>query len=244
MNPVDRQLPLRRLTTPIAVALLLLLAGCSTLIPGQGPPPNLYRLTPKSTFDPSVPSVDWQLVLSPPSSPGAVDTIRIVLAPGPTRIDYYAEASWTDRMPAMLQALMLESFENSGKIISVGRRAVGLRSDYELRTDVREFQAEYYQHPGQPPECAGAPACVDIGVNVKLVYSPTRTIVATRDFTAYAPVVKDEMVQIVEAFDAALGAVLKDLVVWTLIEGTRDWESRADTRPRSLSRRRIDPTEG
>ncbi len=208
-----------------ALAVLLVLSGCGALLPGSGPPPKLYRLTPKSTFDVNVPSVDWQLVISPPAAQGAIDTTRIALAPSATRIEYYADAGWTDRMPLMLQALVLESFENSGKIVAVGRRAIGLRSDYELRTDVREFQAEYYSHPGQPQSCAATPTCIDVIINAKLIYTPQRTIVATRDFAGYAAS-QDDLVSIVEAFDEALGTVLKDLVGWTLIEGARDWSTR------------------
>ncbi|GAB5469891.1 MAG: hypothetical protein Kilf2KO_29210 [Rhodospirillales bacterium] len=213
---------------------LLGLGACTNLLPGSGPPPNLYRLTPKSTFEPDLPTVDWQLVLSPPEAQGAIDTTRIALAPSATRIEYYAGAGWTDRMPLMLQALMLESFENSGRIVGVGRRAIGLRSDYELRTDIREFQAEYYEHPGQAAACRGAPVCADVTINAKLIYSPGRTIVATQDFTAFAPSQIDDLVNVVEAYDAALGQVLKDLVSWTLREGAKDWTARAARRSQSF----------
>ncbi len=223
---------LRALRGALSLLLLssFLLGGCSSLLPGSGPPPKLYRLTPKSTFELHVPLVDWQLVISPPAAPGAIDTTRIALAPSATRIKYYADAGWTDRMPLMLQALLLESFENSDKIVAVGRRAIGLRSDYELRADVREFQAEYYDHPGQPQDCAAAPACVDVTINVKLIYTPQRTIVATREFAAYAASPVDNLVNVVEVFDVALGSVLKDIVGWTLVEGARDWSEREAAR--------------
>lgn len=234
-SPAARRTRRRRLApASLLLAALLGLAACSSLLPGSNPPANLYRLTPKSTFGPELPTVDWQLVLSPPYAPGAIDTVRIALAPTPTRIEYYADASWTDRMPLMVQALLLESFENSRKIVSVGRRAIGLRSDYELRTDIREFQAEYYAHPGQPETCSGVPACVDIAINAKLVYSPTRTIVATRSFTAFTAVPVDSLDQAVDAYDLALGHVLKEMVGWTLLEGARDWAEREGQRPRSF----------
>ena len=207
-------------------ALALLPAACGPLLPGQGPPPDLYRLTPKSTFDPDLPSVDWQLVLAPPEAESAIDTTRIALAPSATRIEYYANAGWTDRVPLMFQTLMLESFENSDRIVAVGRRALGLRSDYELRVDIREFQAEYYRHPGQPPLCAAAPVCVEAAINAKLVYTPQRTIVAARDFRAFAASPRNDTADIVEAFDLALGDILKDVVSWTLLEGSGDWAAR------------------
>ena len=45
--------------------------------------------------------------------------------------------------------MLIESFENSGKIVAVGRESAGLRSDFVLRTELREFQAEYFE-PGPP----------------------------------------------------------------------------------------------
>ena len=64
--------------------------------------------------------------------------------PEPTRFDYYALANWTDRAPLMVQGLVVESFENSGRIVAVGREAVGLKPDFVLKIEIREFQAEAY----------------------------------------------------------------------------------------------------
>ena len=44
-----------------AAALATLLSACSLDL-GGGPPPDLYTLSPKSTFAADLPKVDWQLV--------------------------------------------------------------------------------------------------------------------------------------------------------------------------------------
>ena len=43
----------------------------------------------------------------------------------------------------MIQRLLVKSFGNSGKIVSMGRQSVTLRADYSLLMDLREFQAEF-----------------------------------------------------------------------------------------------------
>lgn len=187
------------------------LAGCE-YIPGQGPPPALYRLTPKSTFPSDLPPADWQLILEAPIANTGLNTTRVALMNAPTQLEYYARTSWTDRAPAMVQTLMIESFENSGKIISVGREAVGLRADLLLKSELREFQAEYWRNPGGPPE-------VHVTINAKLVWATTRTIVATASFDSKVLATADQIDAIINAFDEALDDVLKDLVTWTLIEG-------------------------
>ena len=189
---------------------LALLGACSGLVPGQSPPPTLYRLTPKSTFREDLPSVDWQLVLETPVADAALNTTRIALMSGPMQVEYYARSSWTDRAPLMIQTLMIESFENSERIISVGREGVGLRADFLLKSELRELQAEYYD--------SDTPVA-HVSVNAKIVAMPSREIVASRSFDRRIPAAADSMEEVVQAFDDALGKVLKNLVEWTISVG-------------------------
>ena len=45
----------------VLLAVVLFAAGCSFKLPGAGIPSRMYVLTPKSTFPPDLPTVDWQL---------------------------------------------------------------------------------------------------------------------------------------------------------------------------------------
>ena len=58
--------------------------------------------------------------------------------------------AWTDNAPLMVQTLMIESFESSRAITAVGREGVGLRPDYVLKTDLREFEAIYEEGSPNP----------------------------------------------------------------------------------------------
>ncbi len=62
----------------------------------------------------------------------------------PTSADYYANAAWTDRAPLMIQTLLVESLENSRRIVGVGRDPLSVRPTYVLQSELREFQAEYF----------------------------------------------------------------------------------------------------
>ena len=139
MSRVSRDLAGRRrvLRALLAPPLATLAAACEVVVPGKGPPPILYRLTPKSTFREDLPTVSWQLVLELPLANAGLATTRIALYRDPTNLEYYARASWIDRAPNMVLTLMIESFENSGKIVAVGRESIGLRSDFVLKTELR-----------------------------------------------------------------------------------------------------------
>lgn len=195
----------------------LAVGACANLVPGRGPAPDLYRLTPKSTFDEDLPDVTWQMVVPPPLADAGLDTVRIGLQRLPTRVEYYALADWVDRAPFMVQTLIIESFENSGRIIGVGREASGLNVNFSLTTELREFQAFYYD--------SSLPR-VRVGLNAKLIMLPERIIVANQSFESIVQAERDELQLIVEAFDEALGKVLRDLVGWTLRAGEEMYQRR------------------
>ncbi len=189
--------------------LALALAGCTGLLQDLGgPAPNLYTLTPKSTFSKGLPRVTWQLVVEEPIASGGLNVERIALRALPTELKYFARARWTERAPRMVQTLLVESFENSGAIVAVGRKAIGLRSDFNLKVDLREFQAEYFDADGIPT--------IRVRWNAKLVQQPLRTIIASKTFEAAIRAEGKDMLQVILAFDKALGKVLRRTVEWTL----------------------------
>lgn len=203
----------------LRAALVLPLAGvlgaCEIAVPGQGPLPDLYRLTPKSTFSPNLPRVEWQLLLERPLTNASIDTTRIGLQRSSTSVEYYARANWSDRAPQMVQTLMIESFENSERIIAVGRETVALRADYILKSDLREFQAEY--RGGSKPR-------IHVAIIARLVKMPRRSIIGSKKFEAEIDAESDTMPAIIQAFDEALGKVFKRLVEWTLTTGEGAWK--------------------
>ena len=116
----------------------------------------------------------------------------------------------------MIQTLVVESFENSGKIVAVGRESLGLRADFVLKMELREFQSEY--------PTGGSPNA-HVRLNAKLVKMPQRAIIGSESFEAKVGASADRIEDIVAAFDEALGKALKDLVAWTLRTGQLNWRA-------------------
>jgi len=205
-------------------AALALTAGCDITLPGTGERAQLYVLTPKSTYPDDLPKVEWQLLVEKTTSPAGLDTQRIAVAYSPIELDYFARTNWTDRAPEMVLRLLVESFENSGKIIAVGRDSIGLRSNIVLKTELREFQAEYERketsgQAGDGATGSGKPPQIRVRVAAKLVKMPQRIIMASQTFEQIMPAERNSMEAIVGAFDEALGKTLKRIVIWTLTEG-------------------------
>ena len=201
---------------PIWAALLALglggLTACSALNPTA---PSLYTLTPATATatDPAVPRVNWQLLVEPPVASAGIDTPRIAVTRSATALDYFAGVSWADRAPAMVQGLIVQSFEDSRRIVSVARESAGLRSDLLLRTELRDFQAEF------TGSNATVPAQVRVRLTAKLIAMPSRTIEASETFDAVVPVRGADFTDVIAAFNTALGQVQGALMDWTLVRG-------------------------
>ena len=191
-------------------AAVLLLGGCA-LVEGGGPPPRLFTPHPKTTFDSDLPTANWQLVVDPPQAPASIDSVRIAVRKSPLELDYYAGAAWADRVPPMVLTLLVSSFENTGKIVGVGRESASLRGDFALRTDIRNFEVER----------EGGHAAAHVHIVSKLVQLPERIIVSDNSCDYKEDAASDKLEDIVEAYNSALGRCMRRIVEWTLRTGSK-----------------------
>ena len=186
-------------------AAALSVSGCAVL---QKPEvPRLYVLRQQVTAPMGTP-VRWRLSIAVPDAAASLDTSRIALTRSPITMDYFASAAWTDRVPLLVQRTLIQSFDMSGRIVSVDRDTTGLETDYLLETEIRDFQARYDSQSG-PPE-------VVIGIQVKLVRMPEREIVGGMYANQRAMASANSIDSVVGAFNQAAGAALSQVVGWTL----------------------------
>jgi cholesterol transport system auxiliary component len=199
-----------RLRHAAILAGCLAVGGCAAALQLAAPaPPRLYELTPKSTFSDDLPAVDSRLSVEVPTATAGLNSAGIALRPTPTTLEYYAGASWIDVVPIMVQNLVLESLDNTGRIDVLGREVVGVRADLALLLHVREFQAEY--------EGAGPPE-VRVRLQARLIRLPRRTSLASTSEEFVVRAADTSVPGIVMAFDEAFGKALKRVVEWTLKE--------------------------
>lgn len=182
-------------------------AGCSSIL---GPPaaPQLYILKPSLGPLDNAPAVKWALEIGGPNAADSLDSERIALSNSATTMDYYANAAWTGRVPVLLQSLIVQAFEESGKIASVASDTSALHSDYVLETDIRDFEARY-DTPDAAPK-------VVVRVEAKLFRTHARDIVASLSAVQETQASATNLDSVVRAFNEATGALLKQIVEWAL----------------------------
>jgi cholesterol transport system auxiliary component len=195
-----------------AVASVSPLTGCSLLAPQSAP--QLYRLTARTdnvqqTPAAPPPRVHRQLAIAVPEAPQSLDTDRIALTRSRTTLDYFAGSAWTDRAPVLLQGLLVEAFENSGRFVAVGRESIDFAPDYLLATDLRDFEAQYADPNEELPTVA-------VMMNVKLLKMQDRQIIDSMMAAEHALASRNNLDSVVEAFDIAVGKVLTQIIDWTL----------------------------
>jgi cholesterol transport system auxiliary component len=178
---------------------------------GGGPPPRQFTLTPVPNFPRALAPVKWSLVVDEPTAAHQLDTSRITLMNGQFRVDYYAEVEWTDTAPAMVQLLLIQSFQNTGRLPVVAPSRQTLATDFLLLSNLRKFQVE--------KDASGTPQATVV-LEATLLRMPRRTPVATARFEKTTPVSSDSTEAVTAAFDASLGDVMRRVVDWTLGQGS------------------------
>lgn len=203
---------MKRIFTAISFLMLCapMLSGCSgNLLGPSGAPAKLYTLKAPQQLDTTAAIVTWQLLIEMPAAQIDLNSSRIAIAPSAAQIDYYADVAWADRPPAMLQELLLQSFEKSGRIPAVQRQSGGLRADFVLATDLQDFEAD------------AESKSVHVLLAAHLIRPRDRSIVATRNFEANIPI-NGDFDSVIGGFDKALQQILPEIVDWTLTQGSRN----------------------
>jgi phospholipid/cholesterol/gamma-HCH transport system substrate-binding protein len=162
----------------------------------------VYDLRPASGFAAPTKTFKGQLAIAEPTAVVMFDTQKLLLAPG---LDYpgFAGAQWSDSIPKLLQAKLIQSFENYDIAHAPLRANDSVPADYQLLLDVRSFQLT-----GQ-----GEPSA-EIAFSAKILSKDGR-VVGSRLFRQASKLDKPEPLAAVAAFDAAFDSIAKELVGWT-----------------------------
>jgi len=196
----------RTKTSRTGIAVLLaaaLLSACTSLVPA--PLPNTYDITAPATFPGLKAGTRAQVLILEPAAVKVLDSQDIVIKPSDEVVEYLGKSQWSDRLPKLIQARLIESFENTGKARAVAKPGDGLVIDYQIVSSIREFQANL--------EGSNEAA---VSISVKLVSDRSGKVVRSEIFTANVPLSSTEPLAVVSALNRAFAQVARDIVQWTL----------------------------
>ncbi len=188
-------LPGRLLRAGVLLAPLALLGGC-----GGGTPLtfDLAALPGQARVGTAARSI----VVSEPVGLQPMEADRIIVREPGGSLSFLGGGQWADRLPRLIQTRVIQSLENTGRLRSVSRPSDKVPSDYQLVSEIREFDIN----------SGTGEAVVDL--SAKLIAEGSGRVVNARVFTARVPVPKVDPQSAAAGLDAALGQVLADLVRW------------------------------
>ena len=189
-----------------------LLAGALLAMAGCGIVPKkteiaIYDPQPRVQIDAGWPEVPVQLVVLRPSAGRLANSARIMVRPTPGEIQVYKGAVWSQPAPDMLQDAIVRTLEDSHKLTGVTRRGGGIAGDFDLATDIRQFDADY---------AGGASPSAVIEISASLIHNGDNRVVATQLFRHATPASSTAIVDVHRAFEQSLSAVTRDIAGWTL----------------------------
>ena len=177
-----------------------MLAACAST---SGSAPTFDLVAP-ATQPVSRPAKAWQLVVDEPTAVYALESDRIVVKIGADRIETLGGATWSDRLPRLLQLRMIEALQASGAIRAVADKNERVDRDYELSTQISEFQINVI----------GGQAEAHVALFARIIDNRAGRILASKAFSAQVPTNVNDRSASVRALNEALGSVLNDLVAW------------------------------
>lgn len=187
----------------MATGLALSLAGCAGMgsLVTKAPPPA-YDLAAARSFPRHPGHARGQLVIVEPSALAPLDSDRILVRPAPGEAAQLSDAQWEDRLPKLMQARILQSFENASRLRAVGRPADKIATDFVLLTELRAF------------EISAADGSAVVEIAAKIVAERSGRIMAARVFRATVTAAATQGPGAVAALNEAFVKVATELVLW------------------------------
>ena len=180
-----------------------IVAGLERMTGVTSPPPKItYDLHALQSPGPVGKVINVQWAIPEPTAVAMLETQRFLFSPA-QEYPGFAEAMWADALPKLIQARLIESFENYDIAHAPLRAADAGQTEFQLLVDVRRFRIAVESGPA-----------AEIGLSARIV-DKNGKVVASRLFEEsekFAAVVPAEAVA---AFSVAFGRIAKDVIAWT-----------------------------
>lgn len=183
-----------------AIFLAIFLLGCS-----MGRPTAIYNLVVSENSVASGGNSQAQVMIPVPRAIRALNTNNIAVTMAGNQISYFTRASWSDDLPLLVQARLVETFEIAGKVGTVGIPGDRMTSDYRINTEIRAFHLDVSE---------SRRAVVEIVV--KIINDKDGKVVDGKSFKSTISVASQKTDDVVAALNTVANSVFAEIVSWTL----------------------------
>ena len=179
-----------------------IVAGLERMTGVASPPPKtIYGLRALQNRDPGKPMKDngrSRAVGDDDAGDAALPVFAGAGIPG------FAEAKWADTLPRLIQARLIESFENYDIAHAPLRMKDVGQTEFQLLIDVRRFRIAIESEP-----------VAEIGLSARIV-DKNGKVVASRLFEEREKFANVAPAEATAAFSEAFGRIAKNVIAWTV----------------------------
>jgi phospholipid/cholesterol/gamma-HCH transport system substrate-binding protein len=181
-----------------------IVSGLERMTGVTAPPPKItYDLRAVPNQGPAGKTLSVQLAIPEPTAVAMLETQRFLFSPA-QEYPGFAEALWADAIPKLVQARLIESFENHDIAHAPLRVADLGQTDFQLLIDVRRFRIAVDSTP-----------TAEIGLSARIV-DKNGKVVAARLFEESEKFNRVEPSAAAAAFSNAFGRIAKEMIAWTV----------------------------
>ena len=181
-----------------------IVGGLEKMTGGGAPTQKItYDLRAAQNLGPPSKTTKGQLAIPEPTAVAMLETQRMLFSPAKD-VPGFADFLWADAIPKLLQARLIEGFENYDIAHAPLRNADVGQADFQLLIDVRRFRVAVDSEP-----------TAEIGLSARII-DKNGKVIASRLFEDRQKFDKLEPTAAVAAFDDAFGRIAKDMIAWTV----------------------------
>jgi phospholipid/cholesterol/gamma-HCH transport system substrate-binding protein len=181
-----------------------IISGLEKMTGGGVPAQKItYDLRAPQDLGPASKTVKGQLAVPEPTAVAMLQTQRILFSQAQ---DYpgFADAMWADSIPKLLQARLIESFENYDIAHAPLHTGDIGQSDFQLLVDIRRFRISVDSEP-----------VAEIGLSARIIDKEGK-LIASRLFEESEKFDQVAPPAAVAAFSKAFGRIAKSMIAWTV----------------------------
>lgn len=181
-----------------------IVAGLERMTGATAPPPKItYDLRALQSQGPAAKIIHGRLAIPTPTAVAMLETQRFLFLPA-QEYPGFTQAMWADALPKLVQARLIDSFENYDILHAPLRETETGQSDFQLLIDVRYFRV-----------AVAARSAAEIGLSARIV-DKSGNVVAARLFEESETFDQIQPSEAAAAFCEAFGRIAKDMIAWTV----------------------------
>ncbi len=167
-------------------------------------PPSVYDLDAAKEFPGLDKTISTQMVVPDPTAILAFDTQKILIRTADGTYSDVKGGQWADNLPKLMQARIVQSFENAHQLKAVSKPFDQIEGAYRLELGIRNFQITLEPKPT---------AVVEFSARLM---DDKGSVTGARIFDVSMPAKSAQAADAVAALNMAFTKAANELVVWTV----------------------------